>query len=205
MKRPLPVVSFANPPPPRLMASEKWYALRVFYGGSKKVLRIKSIFDEDDIETFLPMHYSNRQDPKHPDRPLLVPALKELVMIRASEEQYNEVRNRHEGNRDLRYVDFYRYRRGENMGQPIEIPDRQMQQFMKYVKDSERSVDFFTDEQLREKKGRPVEVISGQFQGVKGLLMRIEKNRHVVIVLPGVMGASLPHIPVSMLRFIEEV
>jgi len=185
------------------MADEKWYALRIFYSGYKKVLRIRDILEEDGIETFVPMRYSNKPNPEHPNKPLLVPALKELVMIRAGEDRFNELLSRHEGDRDLRYVNFHRHRHGENRGQPIEIPDRQMREFMRSVKDNE-AIDYYTDEQLRKKKGRPVEVIAGQFQGIKGVLMRIEKNRHVVIVLPGVLGASFPHIPVSMLRFIEE-
>lgn len=186
------------------MTSDKWYALRVYYGGFKKVIRIKEIFESDGIETFVPMHYSNKVDPKRPSEPLLVPALKELIMIRANEDRLNEARTRHQDNRDLTYVDFYRHRRGENKGLPIEIPDRQMQDFMRNVKENVQSIGFYTYEQLCAKQGRPVEVIAGQFKGIKGELMRIEKNRHVVLLLPGVMGASLPHIPVAMLRFIEE-
>lgn len=186
------------------MVTAKWYALRIFYGGLKKVIRIKKVFDDEGIVTFVPMHYSDRLDPQNPGKPLKVPALKELIMIKADERRCNEVMSRHQDDKDLRYVDFYRYRHGESKGLPIEIPDRQMQEFMNCVKENEDSLDFYPDDKLRQKKGRPVEVIAGQFKGIKGVLMRIEKNRHVVIVLPGVMGASFPHIPVSMLRFIEE-
>ncbi len=34
--------------------------------------------------------------------------------------------------------------------------------------------------------------------------MRIEKNRHVVVMLPGLLGAAFTHIPVTMLRLIED-
>ncbi len=187
-----------------MMTLEKWYALRVYYGGNQKVLRIKGIFDSDGIETFVPMTYSSKPDPLDSGRPLEVPALKELVMVKTSEEMLNEVRVRHMSSRDMRFVDFYRYRHGEHKGLPIEIPERQMLDFINFAKANQNSINYYTDEQLQDKKGRPVEVIAGQFKGLRGQLMRIEKNRHVVIVLPDVLGASLPHIPVSMLRFIDE-
>lgn len=194
----------ALPHPALMMSPLRWYALRVYYSGSKKVIRIRDVFMGDGIETFVPMHLSDVTDPNDPERPLEVPAVKELLMVRAPEHVLSHVRERHTNNRDLHYVDYYRHRHGEKKGFPIVIPDSQMQAFISYVQSCEETINYYTDEQLRGKKGRAVEVIAGQFKGVRGILMRIEKNRHVVITLPDLLGASLPHIPVHMLRFINE-
>jgi transcription antitermination factor NusG len=183
------------------MEPEKWFALRIFYGGMKKVLRIKAVFEGDNIETFVPMRYADTINKEDPNVPLRVPALKDLVMIRATDGTLEAVKERHLDKRDMRHVDYYRHRRGENKGKPIIIPLRQMQRFLDSVKADEASVTYYTIDQLKNKTGRPVTVLAGQFKGVEGVLMRIEKNRHVVVMLPGVLGASLAHIPVTMLQF----
>jgi transcription antitermination factor NusG len=183
------------------MEHEKWFALRVYYGGLKKVLRIKEIFDGDGIETFVPMRYADTINSEDPNEPSRVPALKDLVMIRATDGTLEAVKDRHRDKKELLHLDYYRHRGGEKKGRAIVIPLRQMQQFLDSVKANEDSVTYYTVDQLKQKKGRPVVVLAGQFKGVEGVLMRIEKNRHVVVMLPGVLGASLTHIPVTMLQF----
>lgn len=179
-----------------------WYPLRVYYPGPQKILRVKDFFDAHDIQSFVPMEWTVVTSEKGKPRRKLVPAIFNLIIIRAHKDQLNELKQQ--------YVDELRnvqYRRDQLLdgtwSAPIVVSDAEMNRFMNVVNDHEDSLTYIDPAALAAKKGRNVVIVAGQFKGAEGVLMRIDNNRHVVVHLHGVCSVKLNHIPISYIRFTD--
>ena len=179
-----------------------WYPLRIYYPGPKKILRVKAFFDMMDIKNFVPMQWTVCNNEKgHPCRKL-VPAVINLIVIYAYENQLTELKEKYVG--QLTNVEYRHDQLHNGMwSAPIIVPDREMERFMEVVTDNEDSLTYITPKLLEGKKGRNVRVVAGQFKGAEGVLMRIDNNRHVVIQLHGLCSVKLNHIPIVNIRFTD--
>lgn len=81
------------------------------------------------------------------------------------------------------------------------VPDKQMQDFMFLMDFSDKSVTFSTE---RLRKGDRVKVISGEFAGIEGELIRIKGHKRVVVRLEGILSLITTYIPKAYLEKIEE-
>lgn len=89
--------------------------------------------------------------------------------------------------------------------QPIVVPDRQMDYFIKICESGEEGLQFFDNsEQQNFKKGDYVRIMAGPFAGVEGYLTRIKKNRCVFVAVKGVAAVATTFIHPSMLDKVEE-
>lgn len=180
----------------------KWYPLRVYYPGPKKILRVKEFFDRQGIENFLPMEWTIADNEKGRPHRKLVPAVINLIVIKAYHNQLTELKGQYTD--ELVNV---QYRRDQLLNgtwsAPITVPEREMRRFMDVVTDNEDSLTYIDPQQLEGKKGRSVRVVAGQFKGAEGTLMRIDNNRHVVVQLQGLCSVKLNHIPISNIRFTD--
>ena len=180
----------------------QWYPLRIFYPGPKKILRVKDFFDGQGIQNFVPMEWTITDDEKGRPCRKLVPAILNLIVIRAYEDQLTELKE--EFPSDLCNVNYrHDHQRDGLRSAPIIVSDREMERFMSVVNDHEDSLTYINPAALEDKKGRDVRIVGGQFKGAEGVLMRIDNNRHVVVHLHGVCSVKLNHIPISNIRFID--
>ncbi len=200
------VVSSEATTPPRTSVQTApklhWYPLRIYYPGPKKILRVKSFFDVLGIKNFVPMQWAIRSNEKGNPSRRLVPAMVNLIVIQAYEEQLTELKAKYAD--ELYNVEYRRDQlHSGKMSAPITVPDREMNRFMGVVTDNEDSLTYIAPEKLEGKKGRNVRVVDGQFKGAEGVLMRIDNNRHVVVQLHGLCTVKLDHIPIVNIRFIN--
>ena len=180
----------------------EWYALRLYFPGPKKMLRVKEIMDSHDIENFMPTKHVIQENENGSPKRVLVPAISDLIIIKAPADILNDLKAQHPNElQNLVYRrDFYR---DGTWGSPIIVPDRDMQEFMDAVSGNEDSLEYLDIKELEGKTGRPVRIIAGQFKGVEGILMRVEQNRHVIVRLKDLICASLNHIPISRIQFLS--
>ena len=180
-----------------------WYPLRVYYPGPKKILRVKEFFDKQGIENFLPMEWTITDNEKGKPHRKLVPAVINLIVIKAYDNQLSELKKEHAD--ELYNVDYRRDRlHNGKRSAPITVPEREMRRFMDVVNDHEDSLTYIAPEVLEGKKGRNVQIVGGQFKGAEGILMRIDNNRHVVVQLQGLCSVKLNHVPIANIRFTDD-
>ncbi len=180
----------------------EWYALRLYFSGPKKMLRVKEIIDNHGIENFMPTKYAIQENANGSPKRVLVPAVSDLIIIKAPADILYTLKAEHPG--ELQNLVYRRnlYRDG-TWSSPIIVPDRDMREFMGAVSGHEDSLEYLDIKSLEGKTGRPVRIIAGQFKGVEGILMRVEQNRHVIVRLKDLICASLNHIPISMIQFLS--
>ena len=191
--------SFAHP---QQHSALQWYPLRIYYPGPKKILRVKDFFDQQAIENFVPMEWTITDNEKGRPRRKLVPAVLNLIVIKAYDNQLFELKKQYAS--ELCNVQYRRDQLRNGMwSAPITVSERDMRRFMDVVNDNEDSLTYIDPKVLEGKKGRTVRIIAGQFKGAEGVLMRIDNNRHVVVQLQGLCSVKLNHIPISNIRFTE--
>lgn len=179
-----------------------WYPLRIYYPGPKKILRVKEFFDKQGIENFLPMEWTITDNEKGKPHRKLVPAIINLIVIKAYDNQLFELKKEHAD--ELYNVDYRRDRlHNGKRSAPITVSEREMRRFMDVVNDHEDSLTYIAPEVLEGKKGRNVQIVGGQFKGAEGMLMRIDNNRHVVVQLQGLCSVKLNHVPIANIRFTD--
>lgn len=179
-----------------------WYPLRIYYPGPKKILRVKAFFDSLDIKSFVPMQWAIRNNEKGNPCRRLVPAVVNLIIIQAYEEQLTELKEKYTD--ELYNVEYRRDQlHNGRWSSPIIVSDREMNRFMGVVTDNEDSLTYINPKLLEGKKGRNIRVVAGQFKGAEGVLMRIDNNRHVVVQLHGLCSVKLNHIPIVNIRFTD--
>lgn len=180
----------------------RWYPLRVYYPGPKKILRVKDFFDRQGIENFVPMEWTITNNEKGRPHRKLVPAIINLIVIKAYDKQLSELKKKYAN--ELFNVQYRRDRlHNGTWSDPITVPEREMRRFMDVVTDNEDSLTYISTEALEGKRGRNVMIVGGQFKGAEGMLMRIDNNRHVVVQLQGLCSVKLNHIPISNIRFTD--
>lgn len=173
-----------------------WYPMRVTYN---RELRVKARLDELGIENYLPMKYDIVI--RGGDRVrMLVPAVSNLIFVRAQRYNLTSLKYNDEILQPLRYMtrtDILTRDRHEVMT----VPDRQMNDFISVSRmvDNDR-VRYLRYDPYLDKPGQRVRIIDGNFAGVEGVIKRIGKNRQVVVLIPGIAAITLNSIPCTWIE-----
>ena len=176
--------------------AECWYPMRVTYN---RELRVKARLDELGIENYLPMKYDIVI--RGGDRVrMLVPAVSNLIFVRA--ERYNLTRLKY--NDEILQPLRYMTRTGiltRGRHEVMTVPDRQMNHFISVSRmvDNDR-VRYLRYDPYLDKPGQRVRIIDGNFAGVEGVIKRIGKNRQVVVLIPGIAAITLNSIPCTWIE-----
>lgn len=173
---------------------EHWYALRVSYS---RELKLKDFLDAHDLETFIPMQYK-RVEKDGQQKRIRVPAVHNLVFVRAAYDQLCALREN-----PVRNLPFF-ILRDRATQKPLIIPDRQMHNFMLVAGAEEESLLYFSPDGIPFQKGRRVRVLSGPFAGAVGVMVRLRRDRRVVVEIPGVMAVATTFIHPSFLSFCSD-
>lgn len=173
---------------------EYWYALRVSYS---RELKLKDFLDSYGLETFIPMQYKRVEKDGQRKR-VRVPAVHNLVFVRATYDQIRTIREKSA----VHLPFFILYDRATR--KPLVIPDRQMHNFMLVAGAENESLLYFSADEIPFQKGRRVRVLSGPFAGAVGVMIRLRRDRRVVVEIPGVMAVATTFIHPSFLSFCSD-
>ena len=167
-----------------------WYVIRVTY--QREILAAK-LLEEMHIENFVPTIRVKIRNEKG----LAIgwktdPLIHNYIFIH---DTYNNILTIKQGKLDyLRFMMAKDIETGENV--PQYVPDKQMSDFMKVVK----TIGFKpVDQNIDLRKGDRVRVLTGPFEGVEGVYVRMP-NRHekrVVVKIEGVAAVATQTLNIS--------
>ena len=174
-----------------------WFPMRVTY---QREMKVKAELDRLGIESFVPMTYKVVDaDTDNPCRKL-VPAIRNLIFVRSTQERISHLKSSNETLEPLRYMIDQTAQQPHTI---MTIPDRQMQNFMRVASKSDDSVMFLDDESVVGKEGKRVEIIGGAFEGVTGVIRRVKRCKRVVVEIEGVASVAIAFVPAGLLKEIE--
>lgn len=162
----------------------RWFALRATYS---RELKIRDSLTERGIRTFVPMTWRKREVEGNIEKKL-VPAVSSLCFVywtKAGIDDYIRSFG------DSSPVHYYWDR---TVNRPLTIPEKAMEDFITVASSLDEDLIYLTEitEKLRE--GQTVEVIEGPFKGVTGRIVRIKKNRRVLVELPGFLAVASTYV-----------
>lgn len=128
---------------------------------------------------------------------LLVPVVHNLIFIHSSRKSIDALKKQFESAAPMRYM----IDRATNS--PIVVPDRQMQDFIAVAGTMNEQLVYLKDVNAAVCKGDRVRVLEGVFAGVEGEVLRIKRDRRVVVTIKGVLAVAMAHIDSSFLQKIE--
>lgn len=159
----------------------KWFVMRAYKCESKAEERLS---DEEGIKYFIPKHYAVRVYHGVKSK-RLVPVIPSLVFVRSDRKRLSKFKKE---NNFIQYV----MQRTSNGSEYMIVPDNQMDNFIKVASRPEENLRYFSPEEIDVRKGTPVRIIGGIFDGVEGVFMRTEgvRDKRVVVLLKGVLAVS---------------
>lgn len=175
-----------------------WYPMRVTYS---QELKVKAALTAQGIEHFLPMKYE-LVDTDGSRHRTLVPAIHNLIFVRSTQEHITGLKMYNKDFAPLRYITC-RTSSSLNKSDILTISDRQMENFIRVASMTDDSVMFLNWESIADKVSRRVEVVDGPFAGVEGVIMRIRRNKHVVVQLQGLAAVAITFVPPAFLKLLD--
>lgn len=160
-----------------------WYVIRVTYGREYK---LKLELEERNIEHFLPVKTVILR--RTPDGKLIsrkTSAIPNTIFIRETRENIQQLKTELEGRFPMRYM------MNRNTHQPLTVREKQMQDFIRFASLENERLLYLNNPDVVYEKGQPVEIVSGPFAGVHGYILRIRRDRKLVISVDGVLAAAV--------------
>ena len=171
-------------------SAPQWFALRATYS---RELKVRNELTERGVRAFVPMTWrkctvGGKEEKK------LVPAVSSLCFVYWTREALDAY-IRSFG--DLRPVNYYWDRTTDS---PLTIPEKAMDDFIQVASSLDEDIIYLTEITQKLREGQTVEVIEGPFKGVKGKVVRIKKNRRVLVELPGFLAVTTNYLHPQSLR-----
>ena len=174
-----------------------WFPMRVTY---QREMKVKAELDRLGIENFVPMRYKVVESQNDGDtelRRVLVPAINNLIFVRSTQERVSELKRRNEVLEPLRYMMDHTAASEHSI---MTVADRKMENFMRVASRTDDSVMFLDNETVVGKEGKRVEIMSGAFEGVTGVIRRVKRCKRVVVEIEGVASVAIAWVPAGMLK-----
>ena len=160
----------------------RWHVLRATYA---RELKVQTALQEKGIRTFIPMMWREKK---------LVPAVSGLVFALATREAL-DLYIRSFG--DARPVNYY-WDRTTNA--PLTVPAKAMEDFITIASTLDEDLIYLTEVSDKLREGQEVTILEGPFKGVQGRIVRIKKNRRVMVELPGMMAVASTYVKPNYLK-----
>ena len=152
-----------------------WYALKVFW---RRTEPIKDKFDEMGIE-----YYAQKILPSY-------------MFVHTDVRRIKKLRLDFFG-RFYVYSDF-------KTKEPTIVPDKELEIFRIITSSNDTGLQFLDDDPVKYQKGDKVRVTDGPFKGAEGYIVRIKKDRRLVVTITGVAAIATSFIPPELLEKVDE-
>lgn len=162
-----------------------WYVMRSSYCREMKAM---NLLEDDGFQCYVPTHQvrtvKNGQVEQH-----TTALIHNLVFVHSTRNILDPWKKLHEGDAALRYtID-------KSTSRPMTITDKAMQDFIRVTRESDEGLLYLDNPEIVLTHGQKVEIILGPFKGVQGYVLRIRKDRRVVVTLGGLVSAALATMP----------
>ena len=171
-------------------SSPLWHAIRVTYG---REMKVKEFLDSIGVNSFVPLCYKEYvKNGKKVKK--LTSAISNLIFIHSSQDQIDRLKRLIERTTPIRYI------YDKSTRKPIVVPDKDMQHFITVSGTLDEQLVYLTEIDSHLRKGERVKVMDGTFAGVEGEVVRIKRNKRVLVSIEGVMAIATAHIPSVFLQ-----
>lgn len=178
---PLSTSSFSEPRCPQTMSN--WFVIRVTYGRERK---LAALLDERNIKYFLPEKTVFKNRPK--DGKLFkrkVSVIPNVIFIFAERPYLQALKKEIESSIPMRYM------MDRSTRQPAIVQKKQMEDFIRVASSDEDALLYLDNPDVVLEKGEPVEIIYGPFAGITGYVLRIRRDRKIVLTIEGLIAAAI--------------
>lgn len=171
-----------------------WYAMSVPYN---RVLKVKSMLDEKQIECFVPMRYEIRTIKGRKLR-VYVPAVSNLIFVHTTDSALKLFKQT---------TTFLQYlvRKENGVSHKIIVPDTQMQQFMRVCCTNDEQLIYLKPEEINLSRGTRVRILGGIFNGVEGIFVKVKgkRNRRVVVLIDHVSAIAVSEVSPDLIEILH--
>lgn len=188
-ERPFAIPACGCPPVVASSDSMKWFVMRITYS---RELKAEQLLREAGVECFVPMMWVRDENGEHS-----IPAIHNLIFVHTSREFMDDYKHKMENECPLRYT------MDKSTGLPMVVREKEMEDFMRVTNDKSSDILYLDNPDVAATKGTPVEVMFGQYKGIHGKLLRVRKDRKVVLQLAGMVAIALSGIPMEWCRLID--
>lgn len=172
---------------------DMWFAIRVTYS---REIKLKAYLDAIDIESFIVMRLTEIAKNGEIRRELL-PVVHNLIFIHTKRSTLDVLKKDLERSIPIRYI----IDKAKKM--PIIVPDKQMKHFIVLSELLNEQSLYLTHVEPALKKGMRVRVTDGNFKGIEGTVVRLKRDRRVMVNIEGVMAIVSAYIHPSSLQRID--
>lgn len=163
-----------------------WYVMRSTYS---REVRAKEMLEADGMECFVPMKKIRTE---YGDK--LVPVVHNLVFVRTNRDVMDRWKRRHEEDCPLRYA------MDRTTSSPMIVRDKEMEDFILVTRDSNEKIIYLDNPNVAVEKGKQIEIVCGQYAGVRGSVLRILRDRKLVVSVNGLVSVAISGIPFSWMK-----
>ncbi len=79
------------------------------------------------------------------------------------------------------------------------IPEKEMEIFRIVTSTDNNNIEYISEDITRFHEGQRVRVIAGEFEGAEGTIVRIKKDRRLVVTITGICAVATPHLSPALL------
>lgn len=167
--------------------------MRVPYG---QEMKLKILFNSLELECFIPMQYKTTEI-KGKRVTQLAPAIRNLIFVNSEYSFLNQLKRRAEG------VVPFRYIIDKAINAPVIVPEREMNYFVAIAGTLDEQLIYLTKIEPILKTGDKVQITGGMFKGIEGQVVRIKKDRRVMVSIDNVVAVVTSFINPLLLKKIE--
>ena len=188
-----------------LMSNKQWFVLRVSYG---RTIKAKAYIEAKGMVCYVPMRYKqlNKVDK---NRFIKEPLLSSFIFVYAYHNQVDELLhdssiNLHERKALLSYYyDHTTFRKdAPSKNPPLTISDYAMENFIKLTSINNPHVIPVISEKVKYKLGDEVIISEGEFEGIRGRVVRIAGQQRGVVELVEDCLVATAYIPKEAMQLI---
>ena len=161
----------------------RWYVLTANY---RNEIKVRDGLRRLGLKSYVPMRYELRQRNGRKTR-LLLPAISSLVFVRADRQAVEDYLSA------TRLPAYFRMSGQARQKQPIVVPDRDMENFIRVTQLVEEQLTYYRPEEIRLRVGDRIKVHGGVFDGVEGVLMRVpgKRSKQLVVSIPELAAVAV--------------
>ena len=152
-----------------------WFALRAFWN---RVGQVRELLDDAGIS-----YYSQNILPSY-------------IFVRTTFKQVDALRREEYDNDMHRFFVYW----DKEKHLPIVVPDKELEIFRIVTSSGDTGLEFLGDDPEKYRKGDKVRVLDGPLKGAEGYVVRIRKDRRLVVTVSGVVAVATSYIPMELLE-----
>jgi transcription antitermination factor NusG len=171
--------------------SVRWYVFRVPYN---RELKVRTKLEQQHVESYIPMIYVYTE--KNGQRvQILKPAISNLIFIHSSLSFLSEFKQQVDNFTPIKYM------MDRETSTPLVVRDMDMDNFIRVTKTMNEELVYLEESRFKDLKiGCRVRVTDGPFKDTEGHIVKIKKDKRVLVSIPGVAMVATAFIPSSMIE-----